>query len=1235
MSFEEWMRGNPYHTFLDKTIKRYIKALREAGDWLQIELPRGLLEIGDYEEFISEMSRIRSLPGFRVVNQSHGNGDLSAAMHWYAQYLENVNKTEQDTRRDQLIGVVEREFIGPDPIDWPGLTQENGEEILANDPPRTRYIAGILFPRETTDTDTDLREADAPDEANLEDNSGSSDDEDPGAVPVNTGTNSLEFLEDAEELINRSNAYRQSAISMTVAIKDGDNIRAEVSAGTYRSETETNPQTGRKSKIYLRTPLLWDNNNDALELATPQSPIKKYAIGDSGMQFDVVYRYQSGGASVFTFTLENARRKRGASVSDEDCFFQVHFELVSERGFEPLAENQRITEDEDYRSNLLLYRNIHNYAIGHGCAANWGDNEPVFKIETAIFPQYEIKPIVPNTSIEGVSLRMLDFSPMGDFSAAIVELRTLCNQYREWINELRSIRKTLDAQYVITADKHIQNCEKCLLRMEKGIELLEQNEYVRIAFQYMNLAMLMQQLHYNLPLQRWEPDGSDDIRLIDPVEIPDAANPDSWGKNKDRYGKWRPFQLAFVLMNLRSMYDRDCSERDIVDLIWFPTGGGKTEAYLGLSAYTIFIRRLMNRDDSGTAILMRYTLRLLTAQQYERASAMICACDVIRRDHTDLFGENRISIGLWVGMSTTPNTVKDAVKAYEKLYRGEGNNPFVMLKCPWCGAQMGPVQKGEHQWDLPGYRKTTGPRRTHGFAFRCRNQRCDFSAIDLPLYVVDESIYDNTPTLLLGTVDKFAMLPFRPQAQRLFGYENGTKKTSPDLIIQDELHLISGPLGSMVGHYETMIHELCTTRTTSGEIHPKIIASTATISRAKEQCHALYGCSKDDVFQFPPSGLDAGDSFFAKEDREQNGRRYVGILATGSSSDATTAIRLYAALLYGAKAMSVQDEKDRDPYWTNMGYYNSIRELGQAATWIRADIDQHLDVMYKRRFDDKRYSKEEYRKNRRYIWRDEELTSRISGSEVTASLANLGLRYPAPEDENGKIKEHPIDICLATNMISVGLDVPRLGLMTVSGQPKTTSEYIQATSRVGRNAKDAPGIVFVLYRPGRPRDKSHYEHFHSYHSRVYCNVEPTSVTPFSAPVRERALHAIMIGIMRLESDNHFNEDPPNPPDDDLYERVKSIIENRVDDIDSEELDATLTRMEDVIKNWEDWNPRKWEPAKNPDWSYSDTVPLMFASGTHRNAAWGVRGIETPTSMRSVDASCEAEVLPNRYVSKEE
>ena len=585
--------------------------------------------------------------------------------------------------------------------------------------------------------------------------------------------------------------------------------------------------------------------------------------------------------------------------------------------------------------------------------------------------------------------------------------------------------------------------------------------------------------------------------------------------------------------------------------------------------------------------------------------------------------------------------MKDAVSKYNDLKAHKtDSNPFVMLKCPWCGAQMGVVEtSGGKVRFLPGYKVLEGPRKSKKFIFKCSNEagECDFALnrTGLPLYIIDDDIYEKTPTLVLGTVDKFAMLPYRPEAQGLFGFIDGEKRTSPDLIIQDELHLISGPLGSMVGHYETMINDLCTETMPSGTITPKIVASTATISRAKEQCHALYGCDTKNVFQFPPAGLDAGDSFFANEDKQKNGRKYIGILASASPSDATTSIRLYATLLYAAKTMEVDKEEDRDPYWTNIGYYNSIRELGQTKTWIKADIDQHLDVMYKRRYDDKRLDKEAYMAYRRYIYRDEELTSRIPGDKVTASLANLNIRYPRETDSEGKVKDYPIDICLATNMISVGLDVQRLGLMTVAGQPKTTSEYIQATSRVGRNASGAPGIVFVIYRPGRPRDKSFYEQFKQYHSKLYCFVEPTSVTPFSAPVRERALHAIMVGMMRLEHCDEFNEDPPKFPKQEIIDHIRSVIEKRVSEIDPDELENTLKWFDYRMQEWEDWNPQKWTPQKNYDMSMGNPVPLIYSSSDKPNAIWNGRGMPTPTSMRSVDASCEASVLKNRYVERDE
>lgn len=1120
-----------------------------------------------------------------------------------------------DMRRKQLFDIIRREFIGPDPLDIPERVQSNGEEILSGDPPHIRYIAGILYPQSSDASLAEITGDEIPDEEpELEEPKNDKRESKNGGV--------IEFLEDAEEVINLSNSFKPSAISITVAVRNGDRIRPVVKAGIYHATTSTNQSTERGKVKYLRSQLEWNNAGIPLEL--PESGIVKKPVAidgkDTKLKFNITRRgeYKESNFSIYTFSMENTNKSIGGSVKDEDCFFQAGFTLTSEAGFHELPAENRITRDDDFDSNRLLYHQIKSYAIGHGCSASWNPKDTIVsKIQTETFPRYEIKPIVPS-NISGVSLDMFKMSDLSNDEDTIAELTTLCGKYEQWIFSLESkLDKVSD---FATAKRHIDNCRECLLRMKEGVSLLADDNQIRQAFRLMNRAMLLQQLHYGLPLQNWVESSLGELVLNKQINMPIITDKNTWYGNKAKYGKWRPFQLAFILMNLKSMSDRSCSERGIVDLIWFPTGGGKTEAYLGLSAFTIFIRRLHDKDDNGTAILMRYTLRLLTAQQYERASAMICACETIRRENPTTLGVSRITIGLWVGSAATPNNIREAVKAYEKLYNGHSNaNPFVMLKCPWCGAQMGVIKKGENQCVTPGYKKKVD--RKKRFVFQCGNQQCDFSrdTNTLPLSVIDEEIYECPPTLLLGTVDKFAMLPYRPEAKRLFGIDNnGERITAPDLIIQDELHLISGPLGSMVGHYETMIHELCTIRHGEKVLYPKIITSTATISKANEQCHALYACGKENVKQFPPPGLKAGDSFFAEEDVDLPGRQYAGILASGSTSNATTTIRLYAALLYAAKAISVESESERDPYWTNIGYFNSIRELAQTETWIKQDIDEYLHIIYKRRFED---VKKGYKENRRYIYRDEELTSRVEGDKISFSLQNLGIQYPSKE-------KRPVDICLATNMISVGVDIPRLGLMCVAGQPKTTSEYIQATSRIGRSG-DAPGLVFTIYNPGKPRDKSHYEHFQTYHSRIYCHVEPTSVTPFSPPLRERALHAVVIGLLRLFGNTNYNADPPKLPTIEQIGTIKSVVKERVASIEPEELAASLSQIDDIIEDWKTWDPKKYS-----DFNCGDDVPLMFQAGSLRNAIWGTRGFPTPTSMRSVDASCEASILENRYLEEE-
>lgn len=1126
-----------------------------------------------------------------------------------------------DTRREQIIDIVRREFIGPDPINKTGMIQDNGEEILSSDPPRIRYAAGILFPQKvsidsnTADENAEVIENDTPDIA--------------GDTERERHGGTREYLTDAEELINLSNAYQQSAISMTAVVAHGDNLCVNVSAGMYHSIKVVDPETGAERVKYPRIPLFWNNNGVALELPDETSGIKKYRVmhgeKETHLIFAITYRYKYERYSLYTFTLQNELICE-TSIKDEDCYFQVQFDLFSEKGFPSMPETEKLTNDRDYLSNQMLYRNIKTYAIGHGCAAVWDENSfTVKKISTCIFPMYEMKPIVPS-KIDGVSLEMYKMSDYGNKEETIAELTVMCEKYATWISSLdEQISSISDSG---TAERHVEKCKQCLKRMEEGVELLKTDADILLAFRLMNRAMLMQQLHYNLPLQKWVCGDGNNMYLEDPVSVlPDVNNENTWYDKENKvYGKWRPFQLAFVLMNLKSMAKKTCNERSIVDLIWFPTGGGKTEAYLGLSAYTIFIRRIKDKSNGGTSILMRYTLRLLTSQQYERAAAMICACDVIRDELEDLLGKDRISIGLWVGESTSPNMMSDALAAYRQLYntgRTTKTSPMIILKCPWCGAQMGVVPTGR-TYKTPGYKKVRVGRKEK-LVLQCENKDhgCSFSKIgfELPLQIVDDDIYNNPPTLLLGTVDKFAMLPYRPEAQTLFGIRNGQRITAPDLIIQDELHLISGPLGSMVGHYETMINELCSYEQNGVRIIPKIIASTATISRADEQCKALYGCPPEKVMQFPPPGLEAGNSFFAEENRQAVGRMYVGVFAAGSSSIATTTIRLYATLLYAAKAISVNDESERDGYWTNVGYFNSIRELGQTETWIKADIDEYLHVIYKRRYEDK---EDGYAEKRRYIYEDEELTSRISSDKIPVSLQKLAYEYPVVAKD-----KRPVDICLATNMISVGVDVPRLGLMTVSGQPKTTSEYIQATSRVGRNSK-APGLVFTIYNPGKPRDRSHYEHFETYHSRVYCNVEPTSVTPFSAQLRERALHALVFGLLRLKGNSDLNADPPKLPSFDDIDEIKKIISARIEAIDADELKKTLDHIDSIINKWE-----VQEPGKYQDFTAGEVLPLMFPAGSMRNANWGDRGFPTPTSMRNVDASCEAMVLESGYFEEDE
>ena len=1127
--------------------------------------------------------------------------------------------------RSAIVDFLRRELIGPDPR--PEHQQlNNGDELLRpQDPPRLRYSAGVLFPRKACVSDQE--------NASIDEVAGAESGPAEGDEPENSTPSGTAGDADSttEHEVNRANEYLPSAMGLTALVHLPKRLRVVVHAAHYEKKTVTGvgrqdnegnwfPHHYRKA---INPPPV---EIDCLQLASPRHVTRTIDLqtGNPDLKLAIhIYSRPYARATeaslnrIVTFTLINQTMMSGDRPKDDECLFQCEFKVEDTDGaacFLEYPEREGLEDDAEEQSLRLLYRHHKTFAVGHGCAAEWPDTDvdAVREIGTNTLPTYEIKPILPR-EIEGLDLSMGLFSDRNNASA-LEKCQLLAEGYLHWIaeQEITINAKEFPKEHWPTATRHLELCRACYKRITAGIDLLSKNEKVRQAFSWMNRAMLEQQLHYDLASNHrrsW-------VARAGALSLESTYTPPNLDEPPPGKGKWRPFQLVFILMNLHAMSRRDASERRIVDLIWFPTGGGKTEAYLGLTAFTIFYRRLLDLNDAGTTVLMRYTLRLLTTQQFQRAASLICACEVIRREHQAELGTVPVSIGLWVGQGVTPNKNADAVKALNVLHRNGKPNPFVLLTCPWCGAEMGPVQQ-RNAYFPKGYRKE-GKR----VVFRCEDSNCDFhDSRGLPLLVVDEAIYDARPTLVIGTVDKFAMLPWNPDARRLFGLGDHAAISPPDLIIQDELHLISGALGSMVGMYESTIGELCQHDWHGEKFPAKIVASTATICRAAQQANSLYACGEKNVFLFPPQGLRAGDSYFAEEtshDREGNrlpGRLYLGFFGSALSSHVTAQVRVISALLQAVRCVPTPSLELLDAYWTLMVYFNSLRELGHAATLIRADIREHLNAVWDR-LDIRRPAAGSNNPDlRRFINRDLELTSRIQSTEVTDVLQQLFNSYP------GTVERRPVDVCLATNMIQVGLDVPRLGLMAVIGQPKTTSEYIQATSRVGRDTK-GPGLVIAVYNPAKPRDRSHFEHFRSYHQSIYRWVEPTSVTPFAVPVRERALHAQLITLARYWGNSALRERPSPPPNAALVDRILNALIKRIDIVDAEESTFARQMIMNLVERWVNVAPPIYGHFGSPP----QETPLMYPSGSEPRALWSNRAKATPSSMRNVDSGCNAGII---------
>lgn len=477
-------------------------------------------------------------------------------------------------------------------------------------------------------------------------------------------------------------------------------------------------------------------------------------------------------------------------------------------------------------------------------------------------------------------------------------------------------------------------------------------------------------------------------------------------------------------------------------------------------------------------------------------------------------------------------------------YNAGAASPAQLTSCPWCGSEVAPGRDVEID---------KGRGRTFVYCGD-KKGRCDFSKgksskqshPGIPVLVVDEEMYHRPPTMMIATVDKFAMMAWRGQVRTLFGRAgqecerhgllwqgadcNGNHQAGkglpsskvraihpirpPDLIIQDEFHLISGPLGTMVGLYETAVDELCGWSLDGKTVKPKIIASTATVRKAKEQVNNVF---MRRVSVFPPHGLDVEDNFFSVQRpiEDKAGRRYLGVCSPGSSRPAML-IRVYTAFLTAAQELFDHFGEPADPYMTMVGYFNSLRELGGMKRLAEDDVQT-------RSYRVQMSMVERPALAQRSVSNIRELTSRVSSQDIPMYLDNLEVKFKSEFDTGaGKYvtkwqdgDTRAIDVVLATNMLSVGVDVNRLGLMAVNGQPKGTAEYIQATSRVGRSF---PGLVCTVLTWARPRDLSHYETFEHYHATFYKHVEAQSVTPFSPRAMDRGLTGAMLSLMRLEND---------------------------------------------------------------------------------------------------------------------
>ena len=1070
-------------------------------------------------------------------------------------------------------------------------------------------------------------------------------------------------LEDDDQQSNEASTNQSlvpSSIGFTFCI-DGDveAVELEVRWGRYErgdSATEVSDKTDKPVRAWKRIPS-GGKQNLVLQEGLLNSFSTDKACLEVLVQGTVRPKLPKGDRLVTLFLVNDQMKPE----ENQDAAWVFQPEIIV-RGIENGAVFRRRpvldTDGHDAEREALemVYRKRVEFAVGHGVAVHVqtanGDTEKAVEIRTVIMPESEVqvtetpgldrrdRPAMRRLLDEGfLDMDNLARLPGNELAAA---LKILTDDYGQWIAEQSARIPSELAGSTNAANDAMARCSEVRTRLDEGIKTLEENEAALSAFRFANRVMARQRIRSIYSLRR---------RRGESVTLADLDKPSN--------RSWRPFQLAFILLSVPALADPKHPDRTKpteahADLLWFPTGGGKTEAYLGVAAFTMAIRRLhgtLGGYDAtrGLAVIMRYTLRLLTIQQFQRATTLLCAMEVLRQENAESlkkWGKEPFSLGLWVGNKVTPGTTEQSHEAIEAERDGQyasRSTPAQLTFCPWCGSEI-----------LAG-RDVHVDRGVGRTSIYCGDKlsQCDFTrgkkATGLPVVVVDDEIYRRPPTMLIGTVDKFAMMAWRGETRTLFGRAKtecprhgllwpdsectgqhtakgalpATKKSSikpllpPDLIIQDEFHLISGPLGTMVGLYESAVDELSSWKLDGKVVRPKIIASTATVRKAEEQVKHVF---LRRVTVFPPHGLDIEDNFFSVQRpvEEKPGRLYLGICSPGSSRPAVL-IRLYVALLTGAQMLFDRFGAAADPYMTLVGYFNSLRELGGMRRLAEDDVQTRAFRVQMSRV--RRPGLKQ-----RSVRIVDELTGRVSSKEIPKKLDHLETKFKATwSKEEGRA----VDIMLATNMLSVGVDVNRLGLMAVNGQPKSTAEYIQATSRVGRSF---PGLVCTVLTWSRPRDLSHYESFEHYHTTFYKHVEAQSVTPFAPRALDRGLTGTMVSLMRLSDDalnpNLGAEQMSTVANPEAQEAKKTLSDRAWKVSDKHEVKDTSERMlADRIDRWVKEATRGGRQlGYQTEWGRGDIFALLRKPGAQRwdelSAPMSMREVEPGVSLVMDDAKLE-------------